>query len=574
MSSVNDYNSYSGAVQRLKDSYEAERKESSAAHDEQVSQLKAQHERALKTQREDYQKELSTEKTRARSDVQKLKEDLYGQDGKKVARELQERQDERRELDRYRKDLAAESQSKISRSAEDYEHRLENAYEQSDRRTEEALAAQRRSHSEEMKPLNEELQVYRNEGRDVEKEKARARQETISEYEKAHLTEKQRISDSYEHQFGRMREREDQQKSLMERKVSEQSLKSDSRSKELIRVQRDAYANREQDLRDDQRRMEQNYKERIMDLQARNEKGERDLIRQNQEQTDEALSAKDQAYQDYLEQKNLRVGHELNEKDAKIRDLQTTQDPFKVSAGVVNRIHKIEEKRYLAQMNQERDSHARSLEAARSRDASDRDEMRARFEKEAAEMNRSVRKESDLQKRGLIEAFQDLKDGSERQIAQANGRSQDRAEKLHNQHALDLVSEQRRSQDALAEQREQLHIEKDRAMDDLADGNRTKNREWEFKIHDTRREFESKLNQEREDHEKQLALVRYENDKKLRDSERNSKRLLEEKIRSYEHQLKQREAAFHERERFLTEHYDEELDRMKTTNAHLISKKS
>ena len=71
-----------------------------------------------------------------------------------------------------------------------------------------------------------------------------------------------------------------------------------------------------------------------------------------------------------------------------------------------------------------------------------------------------------------------------------------------------------------------------------------------------------------------MGDLRIEYDKKLRDMDRTSKRTLDDRVRAYEFQIKQQELAFKERERFLSEHYEEELDTMKRTNAHLIQKKS
>jgi hypothetical protein len=149
-----------------------------------------------------------------------------------------------------------------------------------------------------------------------------------------------------------------------------------------------------------------------------------------------------------------------------------------------------------------------------------------------------------------------------------------RIEKMHVNHSDELVREQQRSRDSLEEQRDTLKYERDRVVDNLSHDQRMKDREWSMRMHDLRRGFEEKIVQAKEEHEKALSQLKYDHDKKLREQERTSRRQADEKDRGYEHRIKEMELAFRERERFLTEHYEQELGKMKRTNAHLIAKKS
>ena len=82
------------------------------------------------------------------------------------------------------------------------------------------------------------------------------------------------------------------------------------------------------------------------------------------------------------------------------------------------------------------------------------------------------------------------------------------------------------------------------------------------------------MTDERDLHEKAMASMKYENDKKLREQDRTSTRAMDDRVKAYEYQIKQQELAFKQREQFLTEHYQEELDKMKRSNARLIQTKS
>ena len=106
------------------------------------------------------------------------------------------------------------------------------------------------------------------------------------------------------------------------------------------------------------------------------------------------------------------------------------------------------------------------------------------------------------------------------------------------------------------------------------DGLKNKDREWFIKMNDLRRTYETKLSDDRDFHDKTMTELRLEYDKKLRDQGRVTGRALDDRVRAYEHQIKQLELSFKEKERSLSEHYAEELDRMKRSNAQLIQKKS
>ena len=139
---------------------------------------------------------------------------------------------------------------------------------------------------------------------------------------------------------------------------------------------------------------------------------------------------------------------------------------------------------------------------------------------------------------------------------------------------MSLVRQEKRNQMALQEQRDSLREEKNREVEDLKLDSHLKDRQWAIKVNDQRRELEKKLAMEKDAHEREVAGLKSEFQKKLHEQDRDSKRIVEEKDRSLKHQLKQQDLAYKEKERFLVEHYEEELDRMKRTNAHLIAKKS
>jgi hypothetical protein len=574
MSTVSDYTAYSNATQRLKDSFDTERSQSQIRHEEEVLKLKADQERELETLKREYNEALVEEKDSARQEVRRLKEDLYGSNGKRMSDDLKKLHEERQELDRYRREIQSEASRRVESAEEASSSRADRVHEAADAKTEDALAAQRRSHVTEMKDLYDELAIYRNEGRDVETEKAKARQESIDSYESDHLRERDRIVSSYEKTVARMGERADEAESLYERVLADRMIEANARTRELASKQKKEFSEQLRDQKSDKARMENYYQNALKDAALRNSSSERNLVRVNQEQTEQAMAHKDQAYGDYLERKNHHFAVEMGSRDELIRELQTTDDPRRASPLVVKRIQDAEQKRHLEELDATRDQNDKQLSAMKSRDQDERSEMRTGFERQVRNLSRELRKDSDVKERAFVETFQDAQYGHERDMLDLKETQRNRVEKMHVGHAEELTREQQRNRDSLEEQRDTLKYERDRAVDHLSHGQRMKDREWAMRMHDLRRDFEEKIVQAKDEHEKTLTQLKYDHDKKLREQERTTRRQADEKDRGYEHRIKEMEMAFRERERFLTEHYEQELAKMKRTNAHLIAKKS
>jgi hypothetical protein len=252
----------------------------------------------------------------------------------------------------------------------------------------------------------------------------------------------------------------------------------------------------------------------------------------------------------------------------------TNEDPVKASPQLTKRIAGSYEKLFNAKLNTIDEVNQKNLDATRTRDVLDRmslvDEYQGRF----TDLHRATRKELDGQQRNFLGAYQDLSSSQTGQIETLQAEKKDITARMGQKHALDLVNSEKTKQEALSEQRETMIYDRNVVLDQADQAKRNQNREWFMKANEMRRGLESKLTDERENHEKTVTSMKLEFDKKLRDQERTSKRVTEDRVRNYEYQMKQQELAFKERERFLTEHYEEELDKMKRTNAKFIEKKS
>lgn len=563
MSTVSDSTSYSRSLQRLQDSYESE-----------LEKARENQAKEMERVRDSYREEIKESKEDARQEIRKLKEELYDSQGKRAGAEAKREHDERARFAGYREETERESAKRLDSQQRYSEARLESVVRESRDETERALQAQKDSHREEMKPMLEELALYRSEGRDPEAERASARQEEIATYESDHRTEKKTIVDSYERMLERMRNHEEELQDLYSRKLTEAEVGSNAKSRELIRQLKAEFAEAMKAQRAERMRVEQALQDELKAERTRSESRSQQVVQRSQEDTSRALREKDQAYLGFLKSNAKRVNAEMKAREDVIRDLSTTTDARRVSPALVEKLRTGEALRSEEKLQRIREAGMAQLGAIREHDHSERSAIREHYEEMARSREQEFRKSEGAGRREMVAAYQDIQDAHESKFTDLENRARSTVGKLHEEQEMSLVRQEKRNQMALQEQRDSLREEKNREVEDLKLDSHLKDRQWAIKVNDQRRELEKKLAMEKDAHEREVAGLKSEFQKKLHEQDRDSKRIVEEKDRSLKHQLKQQDLAYKEKERFLVEHYEEELDRMKRTNAHLIAKKS
>jgi hypothetical protein len=88
------------------------------------------------------------------------------------------------------------------------------------------------------------------------------------------------------------------------------------------------------------------------------------------------------------------------------------------------------------------------------------------------------------------------------------------------------------------------------------------------------REYEKKLADQKTDYESRLDDLKSQSQANTRDVERKLKNELEAQTRASDQRLAQVEATNKERERYLTQNFQDEIEKVKRSNALLIQKKS
>ena len=541
MSQVAESSSMNSGTKRMQDAFDVERSESRSNHEKELRQIKEESEETLLAAKKEYNERLQAERAGARDDVRRLKEDLYNQYGKNSTQDLREQQVEKDRLNVFRKDLSKQTHQKIEELEDNHSNQLNEERERADTRLSQELDIQKKSNVEEQKKLQREHENY-----------LRANElDTVSV--KNHANE---ISENYS------------------KKLIESTLNVNRNAQRQLEQQESAFGKAERESHQEQARLEQNYNSEIRNIKNHHEQATTKIIDQSNVNQDKSMAVKDHTLRDYLAAKSKENELEIEKRDAKIHDLESTGDPLKVSPYVVKKINDASEHRGMIALDEVQKINSKNLTAIRERDQEDRDAIAQNFRTEVNGVQKDVRHSLDLQSKQFRDAYSDLENTHESEVATLKAQKKMNSERMYKQHSVELTGAQISKQDALNEQREALVSQRVAVLDEADTSRRNQDREWFMRVNDLRRGFEQKIAEERDQHEKENAELHLEYDKKLRDQSRLSKRALEDRIRAYEHQISQQGLAFKEKERFLTEHYEEELATMKRTNAHLIQKKS
>lgn len=574
MSTVSDYNGYSSALQRMKDSYESDLSRSRSESEKEIQKLKKEYEGEITARKNEYQEQMGEERASAREEIRKLKEDLYDSNGKRSAKEMRDRLEDRAKLEDYRETIETDASRRVEKVTQFAESRLQRMGQESSKKIEEALRAERRSHREENKPLYQELAQFRSEGRDVATVKASARQEMIRNFEDDHLKERDYIVGSYETLMDRMKEKSEEEKDLYARKLNEAQIESNARTKKLLGSQKAEFKQTLDNERTRHHAQETDQHRQMQAQQERFERGQKQLIENNARDMGRALDSKDQAYTGYLEKNAKQVQAELKARENLIRDLQTTTDPRKVSPDLVRRLQEREEGRYHQKLEKAMNLDRARLEAARARDHQERSELRDHYDGHLRAMHQEHQKAEDQRSRLFLDAVSDMQQNQESQAQTLEDRAKKAVARLHSENQKNSVQVAQRHRQEMVEQRDSLQEQKARLAQEKDFEKKLQDREWMIRLNDQRRIYEQKMDIDRDRHEQEMAVLRSDYEDRIRDLERTARRITEEKDRNLEHVVKQQALSFKEKEKFLVEHYEEELDKMKRTNAHLIAKKS
>ncbi len=292
------------------------------------------------------------------------------------------------------------------------------------------------------------------------------------------------------------------------------------------------------------------------------------------ENTTRALDKQAEAYRNAMSQSNQSSTYRNDELEKQNRDLLTTQDPSKVSAGVENKIREKVAIDYDKRLNAERDRN--SAQAAHTRG-----EYQERFDQVIMDKNRSVAgahrqaltTQTELN-RQFTNVIDELEYSKQQALKNANDTNTKIVDTTRKNSERALVAQAHQSSETGAERdlNNELRLKALQEDHDFAD--RQTRREYAVRMNIAQKDFERKLTVQREDYENQIDDLKKTLSTFQRDSDKRTAQLLSEQERASGKKIAELESQMKQREKVQQRSYEEELDKVKRANALLLSKKS
>ncbi len=392
--------------------------------------------------------------------------------------------------------------------------------------------------------------------------------------ERDNLVEKKRITDSYEAVLTKEQEQKAEREKLYSNKLEGVLASTNEQSNHQIEAQKADFARITQENRAEAERTKKTYEAEVTKERMSSQKNAEHIAELSNSNTEKTIKDKSEKYDQYIRENRKKTDMEMAQRDHEITDLKTTDDPRKVSPRAKDRLEQAYRQRFNQDLAEEKRVNELNMAALKNQTTSSQQSTRDLYAKNFHEMSNDLRMRHQTEKQALVQGYSELDARSQYQQKTMDERFRDHSQKSYQQHAEEMSLHEEKTQERLKDQRYSLLDDKFREKDELETKQRIEDREWRFKLTDTKREYEKKLVDQKELHEKEMSQAKFEFDKKLQEQQRTAKRYYDERVRAYEDQLKQQESMHKAKDRLLAEHYEEELDSIKRTNARITQAKS
>jgi len=436
--------------------------------------------------------------------------------------------------------------------------------------SEAALAEAKEDYQKHLQQLRAEAT---DEVRRVKEETYDAQGKRFKGIEKDNLESQKRISDDYAKELAKEQHNRNELDKTYAKRLDSTLTKAAEKGENQTRALKEQFVELSSE-RQKQSEAEKAYlSAALVDEKYRNQKSTGNLILKSDLDRNKAIDDRTRVYNQYILESEKNHRDALSEKHQELLALKNTGDINNISPLARKKIEDADYQKFNHDLNFEREVNAKTIDAMKNQNQTYQQDVRDSYQNKFYETTKDLRQRNQVEKDSLAGGYRDLEMQS--QLTQKNLEDKQAAmsQRFYQQHTSEMDLAQKKNDEKLRGTQDYLTDEKLKVKEDLELKQREHDRDWTFKVNDTRREYEKKIQEQEDTHKREMETAQFENDKKLQEQGRQAKLLLGDRVKAYEAQIRQQEQIFKEKERFLTEHYEEELDKVKR-NARISEKKS
>ncbi|MCM2279607.1 MAG: hypothetical protein NDJ89_16150 [Oligoflexia bacterium] len=553
-----------------------------------LSASEQRHEQRLEDAREEYDAKLERSVRAARDSAQQTYSTAYQGQVNEYAHFKDEAEKKYHEMIRaHQEELQTERrmmQNALNQERRNYERKLETAQQTNESR----LGDLEHAYSEKMKDgtrtlaesrqqetaqLRGQLNELGETQKRYQKEKGQGTLDAVAEYDSEWRAKLRSANEDFSRQLDRQKDQSKADEKYFANLGKEVLREKDAYFTDLItRVNRENHADKkelESTLIRDRKQMELEQKR---DREASRQTMETQLHEANV-QRDKALKEQAKAYQQTIERQRLADQERIKTLQKGIATRSTSGDTSIVSPAAEAAIRKSVTREYEKTLASERERNQNSTDSMQKEYAGRVTDVVRDKELVTTRMQKQFATEQAAEQSRFVAHVQDVEMLKNEALRNKEFEAARQSENLNRSYSSMLQRLRREYEDVFQSQRsdaahKQLSLRQEHEFE-----TKLMQREFAAKQNDLIRDYNKKLADQKLEYETRIDEIKEEAHLQVREMERRSKNALDEQRRTAEQKLAQVEQQHKERERYLTENYEEQLEKVKRSNALLIQKK-
>jgi hypothetical protein len=575
------YNYYNRSIEDLEDDIRSDAKAREEKREEALDTQAKRHEEDLRRQDEKYAEQIAkvrddayeriqSARQDARDEANETKKRTYDRYGRLYEQTQADREDARRSIQKAQDDYDTAS----ARDRERRDHLSDQVYNDEIRREEDAADHLRDAHDDETARLRRQIQDLEEQPRMRQHGYAEGRAAAIRDMENEYRDQAKVNADATTAELNAVRER-GRTASRYYSEQNDRNLKEQGLEMTHMLNQRTEEAHQDRRMLENEMQLDHDQSE----LRARKnrEYSQRQLenrMAEADEDRDHALQAQGDAWKQSYENMSQADSEKIARLEASLQEARTSED--------VNQISPAAEEAVRRQMAREMDN---TNTADQKRRSDENEALRRGFndrynqllsDKQRNEtrmaQDRALQQHQD--QAAYIDSVTELSNDRDETIRSKEANHQRATDTLTHDHARALEQQRRDYEDVIKDLKDDANSRMAATRQDNEFNAKMTQKAFSARQNELIREYEKKLADQKAEYESQLGDVKTELANTQREFDRRTRQSLDQQSKGYEQRIAQMEQANKERERLVSENYQDELEKVKRSNALLIQKKS
>ena len=429
------------------------------------------------------------------------------------------------------------------------------------------------NHAEEIKDYEDKLKSLKNYDKKLQEQNSETLNKHIQEHDDENRSEKSRIQEALKGSINQLNNELDHNMDMFGRRNVENLREKDEHYSELFHKQN-------QDNFDRLQSLESEYKHQFKQLQGAQDlalnsadKKTQTLLDRSNLERQAALENQARTYQEAIENIQQNNGNTVANLQKELNKQQTSMDahiPDQLAEAIKAPIHKEYEKKLSA----EAERNQKNADSMQRRYIEQYQRAIENFATKEAKIHHKNNVDQATELSRYFDSIQEMEYQTKNRLAE-QGFAQDRKEEsLFRQFGNALERQKQDYDQVLSNAQDDFAARILSLRQELETDAKTQHRALNARQNELIRDYEKKLADQKAESDFQVENLKAQAQLDLRNLERKSKQELEAQAKGYEQRLTQAEAQSKERERYMTQNYQEELEKTKRSYEFISKKKS